>query len=110
MINYDRIKAMNINEMAMFIAGIYDYEYESSVYNKVESGKHICGDFIPDYDEFKCGMNGYRNVDFINRVDDSDVAKSVDEIIAQIEKFFETNKGMPYEVDFLKIRHVVRRI
>lgn len=51
MTNYDRIKAMNINEMAMFIAGIYDYEYESSVYNKVESGKHICGDFIPNYTE-----------------------------------------------------------
>ena len=51
MTNYDRIKAMNIDELAMFISGIYDYEYESPVYNEVESGKHICGDFIPDYDE-----------------------------------------------------------
>lgn len=48
---FDRIKAMSIDELAMFISGIYDYEYESPVYNEVESGKHICGDFIPNYDE-----------------------------------------------------------
>lgn len=48
---FDRIKAMSIDELAMFISGIYDYEYESPVYNEVESGKHICGDFIPDYNE-----------------------------------------------------------
>lgn len=48
---FDRIKAMSIDELAMFISGICDYEYESPVYNEVESGKHICGDFIPDYNE-----------------------------------------------------------
>lgn len=51
MTNYEKIKAMSVEEMAMFISGIYDYKYESYVYNEVESGKHICGDFIPDYEE-----------------------------------------------------------
>ena len=48
---YDRIRNMSIEELARFICGIYDYEYDSPVYNETENGKHICGDFIPDYDE-----------------------------------------------------------
>ena len=51
--NYDRIRNMSVEELAEFICGIYDYEYDSPVYNEVESGKHICGDFIPDFDEDK---------------------------------------------------------
>ena len=51
--NYDRIRNMSVEEMAEFICGIYDYEYDSPVYNEIESGKHICGDFIPDFDEDK---------------------------------------------------------
>ena len=47
----DRIKAMSVEELASFICSIYDYEYDSPIYNETESGKHICGDFIPDYDE-----------------------------------------------------------
>lgn len=49
--NYDRIRDMSIEELARFICSIYDYEYESPIYNKTESGKHISGDFIPDYNE-----------------------------------------------------------
>ena len=49
----DRIRNMSVEELAEFICGIYDYEYDSPVYNEVESGKHICGDFIPDFDEDK---------------------------------------------------------
>ena len=48
---YDRIRNMSIEELASFICGVYDYEYDSPVYNETENGKHICGDFIPDYDE-----------------------------------------------------------
>lgn len=51
--NYDRIRNMSFEELAEFICGIYDYEYESPIYNETESGKHICGDFIPDFDEDK---------------------------------------------------------
>lgn len=49
--NYDRIRNMSVEEMASFICSIYDYEYESPIYNETENGKHICGDFIPDYNE-----------------------------------------------------------
>ena len=50
--------------------------------------------FIPDYQEFKCGMNGYRNVDFMTKIDEEEIAKTSDEIINKIEKFFMTRKGM----------------
>ena len=42
---------MSLEELTGFICGIYDYEYQSPVYNETENGKHICGNFIPDYDE-----------------------------------------------------------
>lgn len=48
---YDRIRNMSVEELASFICGVYDYEYDSPVYNEKENGKHICGDFIPNYDE-----------------------------------------------------------
>ena len=47
----DLIRNMSVEELASFICGIYDYEYDSPIYNETENGKHICGDFIPDYDE-----------------------------------------------------------
>ena len=49
--NYNRIQNMSVEELASFICGIYDYEYDSPIYNETENGKHICGDFIPVYDE-----------------------------------------------------------
>lgn len=49
--NYNRIRNMSVEELASFICGIYDYEYDSPICNETENGKHICGDFIPDYDE-----------------------------------------------------------
>ena len=58
--------------------------------------------FIPDYQEFKCGMNGYRNVDFMTKIDEEEIAKTSDEIINKIEKFFMTGKGMLYDVHFWK--------
>ncbi len=48
--------------------------------------------FIPDYQEFKCGMNGYRNVDFMTKIDEEEIAKTSDEIINKIEKFFYDEK------------------
>ena len=47
----DRIRNMSVEDLASFICSIYDYEYESPIYKTVENGKHICGTFIPDYDE-----------------------------------------------------------
>lgn len=58
--------------------------------------------FIPDYEEFKCGMNGYRNVDFMNYIDEEVIAKTPDQIIDKIEDFFTTNRGMAYEVNFFE--------
>ena len=45
MTNYEKIKAMSVEEMADFICGIYDYEpgYD----------KFICGETIVDYDEIR---------------------------------------------------------
>ena len=56
--------------------------------------------YIPDFDEFRCGMNGYREVDFLSKVNESEVAKSSEEIIDKIRIFFETGRGMNYKVDF----------
>lgn len=43
MTNYEKIKAMSIEEMAEWICGIYDDDYCD--------GKYICGTTIPVYDE-----------------------------------------------------------
>lgn len=41
--NYERIKQMSVKEMAAFIAGTYDINFD----------KFICGDEIPSYDEYE---------------------------------------------------------
>ena len=56
--------------------------------------------FVPDFDEFACGMNGYRKVDFMDKVEPRDICKTVDEIIDRIEEYFQTGKGMQYQVKF----------
>lgn len=65
--------------------------------------------FIPDYQEFKCGMNGYRNVDFMTKIDEEEIAKTSDEIINKIEKFFMTGKGMLYDVHFVSKKSLTLR-
>lgn len=58
--------------------------------------------FIPDFDEFKCGMNGYREVDFLNTLGEAAVAKNPDEAIDKVRKYFETERGMDYKVKFFE--------
>ena len=48
----------------------------------------------------KCWKN--RNVDFMTKIDEEEIAKTSDEIINKIEKFFMTGKGMLYDVHFWK--------
>ena len=48
----------------------------------------------------KCWRN--RNVDFMTKIDEEEIAKTSDEIINKIEKFFMTGKGMLYDVHFWK--------
>ena len=48
MTNFDRIKAMSVEEMAEFICSIYDDNGEPYT-----ADKNIEGDTIPDYDEYK---------------------------------------------------------
>lgn len=43
-----------------------------------------------------------RNVDFMTKIDEEEIAKTSDEIINKIEKFFMTGKGMLYDVHFWK--------
>ena len=45
---------------------------------------------------------GYRNVDFMTKIDEEEIAKTSDEIINKIETFFMTGKGMLYDVHFWK--------
>ena len=56
--------------------------------------------FIPDMDEFKCGMNGYRKVDFMDKVEAKYLCRDYLQIIDRIKEFFETGEGMNYEVKF----------
>lgn len=56
--------------------------------------------FIPDYDEFTCGMNGYRRVDFMDKVKVGDICKTANEAIDNMESYFKTGKGMEYNVHF----------
>lgn len=56
--------------------------------------------FIPDFEEFRCGMNGYRNVDYIAKLGDACVAKSPKEIISSLKAFFDNNESLPYKVSF----------
>lgn len=58
--------------------------------------------FIPDYQEFKYGMNGYRSVEFMTKIDEEKIAKTSDEIIKKIEPFFMMGKGISYDVHFWK--------
>ncbi|WP_155830957.1 hypothetical protein [Butyrivibrio sp. MB2005] len=45
-------------------------------------------------------MNGYRNVDFMDKVPIDEVCKDSDAIVDAIEIFFKTGKGMDYSVKF----------
>lgn len=53
MTNYEKIKAMSVEEMAEWICGIYDTVCEFVDEQTVRSGKFICGVTIPDYDEIR---------------------------------------------------------
>lgn len=48
MTNYERIKAMSVEEMAEFICSIYDDNYDLSMINKI-----IEGDTIYRYNEYR---------------------------------------------------------
>ena len=88
--------SVNEGEYSLFITDFSSYMFDF-IYMEIPLLS-----FIPDYEEFKCGMNGYRNVDFMNYVEDGVIAKSPDEIIDKIEQFFATNRGMKYEVKFFE--------
>ena len=87
---------VNEGEYNLFIT-----DFSSYMFDFIYMGIPILS-FIPDYEEFKCGMNGYRNVDFMNYVEEDMIAKAPDEIIDKIEKFFVIKRGLPYEVKFFE--------
>lgn len=45
-------------------------------------------------------MNGYRNVDFMNKVKVDEICKTSEEIVDKIERFFQSGLGMSYHVSF----------
>ncbi len=58
--------------------------------------------YIPDYDEFTCGMNGYRKVDFMDKVGEEFISKSPEQIINAIEDYIRTGKRMDYFPKFYR--------
>ena len=64
--------------------------------------------YIPDYEEFACGMNGYRKVDFFDKVRQEEICKTVPEIVKAIENFFVCGKGMNYNARFFNKDHTSR--
>lgn len=56
--------------------------------------------YIPDFEEFACGMNGYRKVDFMNKVDYSKICITHEQTVAAIDKFLKSGESMDYSVEF----------
>ena len=57
--------------------------------------------FIPDYVEFRAGMNGYHELNG-NVTDWSQVSTEVGEVIERIKVFFKCGRGMELYVDFFQ--------
>lgn len=87
-------ESINEGEYSLMIT-----DFSSYMFDFIYLGIPIIS-FIPDYDEFKCGMNGYRNVDFMDKVDECEIAKTSGEIVKRIEQFIIQGKCMHYEVSF----------
>lgn len=48
-------------------------------------------------------------MDFMTKIDEEEIAKTSDEIINKIEKFFMTGKGMLYDVHFVSKKSLTLR-
>ena len=45
-------------------------------------------------------MNGYRDIDFLNKVNENEIAKKPEDAVSKIRSFLETGKGINYQVKF----------
>jgi len=82
------------DEYSLFITDFSSYMFDF-IYMKVPIIS-----FIPDFDELKCGMNGYRDIDFLNKVNENEIAKKPEDAVSKIRSFLETGKGINYQVKF----------
>ncbi|MCR5099927.1 MAG: CDP-glycerol glycerophosphotransferase family protein, partial [Butyrivibrio sp.] len=88
-----------INEVDEDTYGLFITDFSSYMFDFLYRNIPVIS-FIPDYEEFLCGMNGYRKVDFIDKVRNEEVCTDENEIISSINRFIETGKGMEYHVEF----------
>lgn len=96
-INSDNIRL--VDEIAEEEYSLFITDFSSYMFDFIYMNIPVLS-YIPDFYEFRCGMNGYREVDFLNKVNETEVAKNPGEIVDKIRNFFETGKGMDYKVDF----------
>lgn len=88
------VTSVQETEYSLFIT-----DFSSYMFDFIKMGIPVLS-FIPDYNEVKCGMNGYRKIDFLDKVDEAQVAKNAITIVEQIKQYFVTGRGMNYQVEF----------
>ena len=100
---------MEINKSHIFfVENVYEEDYDllitdfsSYMFDFIYLNIPVLS-YIPDMDEFKCGMNGYRRVDFMDKVDKKYLCSDYCQIIDRVSEFFETGRGMEYNVHFFE--------
>ena len=90
------IQEVQEEEYSLFVT-----DFSSYLFDFLFMGTPVVS-FIPDFEEFRCGMNGYRDVDFLHKVSAAQVAKKPEEAVDKIKGFLETGKGMDYTADFYR--------
>jgi glycosyltransferase involved in cell wall biosynthesis len=98
-INIDEKYIHFVDEVDEDVYGLFITDFSSYMFDFLYRNIPVLS-FIPDYEEFMCGMNGYRKVDFIDNVRDEEVCTYETEIISSINEFIENGKGMDYHVEF----------
>ncbi len=92
------VEEVQEDEYSLFIT-----DFSSYMFDFLYMGTPVLS-FIPDFEEFRCGMNGYRDTDFLRKVSAAQVAKRPEEAVDKVRIFLETGKGMDYTVDFYRNR------
>ncbi len=93
----DRIKFVKAVDEADYDLFITDFS--SYMFDFLYMGIPVLS-YIPDFDEFKCSMNSYRNVDFMDKVEPEEICKTPEELEEALQRFIAEGKAMDYHVEF----------
>lgn len=88
------IKEANVSDYDLLITDFSSYMFDY-IYTNIPVLS-----YIPDMDEFLCGMNGYRKADFVGKVDKKYLCSNTSEILDRLFEFAITGQGMDYKVNF----------